>query len=85
MLLVVGVVAVTVASRLAAAASTKFVQIPIRDFERRGRSGRDLIPTPSTYGSGSGEREKRTISDFSAANIPIVGGLLSGDRYVCVS
>ena len=88
MLLVVGLVAVTVASQLAAAASTtRFVEIPVRDFERR-RSGKNLIPTPSTFGSGGGgrQRERRTIGDLtlSVATIPSVGDLLSGNRYVWV-
>ena len=87
MLLVVGLVAVTVASQLAAAASTtRFVEIPVRDFERR-RSGNNLISTPSTFGSGGGrQRERRTIGDLtlSVATIPSVGDLLSGNRYVWV-
>ena len=70
MLLLMGVV-VTVTSHLAAATSTSLVE--------RRRSRENLVPTPSTFGSGGRERERRTISDLklSVGNNP----LLSGIRY----
>ena len=70
MLLLV-VVVVTVTSHLAAAASTRLVD--------RRRSSENLVPTPSTFGSGGRERERRTISDIklSVGDNP----LLSSIRY----
>ena len=79
----------TIASHLPAAASTKYHRYStIRDYERRSGS-ENLVPTPSTYGSGEREREKRTIGDLDnilptinlptidAGNIPIIGDLLN--------